>query len=88
MAEDDDRDKTESPTQKRLDEARAKGQVPRSRDLSAAAVILAGGLGLNSMGALMGSRLLAMMHDGLTVSGAEAFDSGQMLTQFFRNRRG
>jgi flagellar biosynthetic protein FlhB len=82
MAEDDDRDKTESPTQKRLDEARAKGQVPRSRDLSAAAVILAGGLGLNSMGALMGSRLLAMMHDGLTVSGAEAFDTGQMLTQF------
>ena len=47
MAEhDDDRERTESPSQKRLDDARAKGQVPRSRDLGAAAVVLTGGVGL------------------------------------------
>jgi flagellar biosynthetic protein FlhB len=31
MAENDGKERTESPTQKRLDEARKKGQVPRSR---------------------------------------------------------
>jgi flagellar biosynthetic protein FlhB len=81
VAESDDRDRTESPTEKRLEEAREKGQVPRSRDLSAAAVVLAGGLGLNSLGSLAGGRLLSMMHDGLSVSAAEAFDTGQMLSQ-------
>jgi flagellar biosynthetic protein FlhB len=82
MAESDDRERTESPTEKRLEDARAKGQVPRSRDLSAAAVVLTGGLGLNSLGALMGGRLLSMMHDGLSVAPAEAFDTAQMLSQF------
>jgi flagellar biosynthetic protein FlhB len=65
MADADDRERTEAPTQKRLDDARAKGQVPRSRDLNGAAVILAGGLGLMSLGSLVGGRLLAVMRDGL-----------------------
>jgi flagellar biosynthetic protein FlhB len=75
----DDRERTESPTQKRLDQAREKGQVPRSRDLNAAAVVLAGGLGLLALGSLMGGRLLAIMRDGLTLSGSEAFDEPRML---------
>jgi flagellar biosynthetic protein FlhB len=82
MAELNDRERTESPSQKRLDDAREKGQVPRSRDLTAAAVVLAGGIGLYSMGSLVGNRLLALMHDALSVSRNEAFDSGWMLLQF------
>jgi flagellar biosynthetic protein FlhB len=82
VAENDDRDRTESPTQKRLDEARAKGQVPRSRDLGAAAIVLTGGLGLNSLGSLTGGRLLAIMHDGLSFGRADALDSARMLLQF------
>ena len=82
MAENDDRDRTESPTQKRLDEARAKGQVPRSRDLGAAAVVLTGGLGLNSLGSLTGGRLLAIMRDGLSFGRADALDGARMLLQF------
>ena len=81
-ADSDDRERTESPTQKRLDEARAKGQVPRSRDLNAAAVVLAGGLGLSALGSVMGGQLLAIMRDGLTLSSAEAFDNGRMLLRF------
>lgn len=43
MAEhDDDQDRTEQPTEKKLREAREKGDVPRSRDLSGALVVLAG----------------------------------------------
>jgi flagellar biosynthetic protein FlhB len=45
MAEDQDGDKTEEPSQKRLDDARAKGQVPLSRDVSHA-LILATAAGL------------------------------------------
>ncbi|MFI4869814.1 MAG: flagellar biosynthesis protein FlhB [Steroidobacterales bacterium] len=82
MAEIDDRERTESPTQKRLDDARAKGQVARSRDLGAAAVVLTGGLGLVGLGSLTGGRLLAIMRDGLSISRTEAFDNAHLLLQF------
>jgi flagellar biosynthetic protein FlhB len=82
MAELDDRERTESPTQKRLEDARAKGQVPRSRDLNAAAVVLTGGLGLTALGSLIGGRLLGLMRDGLSLHGAEAFDGARMLLRF------
>jgi flagellar biosynthetic protein FlhB len=80
--QDNDRERTESPTQKRLDEARSRGQVPRSRDLGAAAVVLTGGFGLNSLGLLIGGRLLALMHDGLAITRTDAVDAGRMLAQF------
>jgi len=79
---DNDRERTESPTQKRLDDARGKGHVPRSRDLGAAAVVLTGGFGLYSLGSLIGGRLLALMHDGLAFAPADALDNGRMLMQF------
>src|ERR1700722_6783861 len=82
MAEGDDRERTESPTQKRLDDARAKGQVPRSRDLSAAAIVLTGGVGLLSLGSLMGGQLLTLMRDGLSIHASEALDSGWMVMRF------
>ncbi|HTM29554.1 MAG TPA: flagellar biosynthesis protein FlhB [Rhodanobacter sp.] len=50
MAEGSDQEKTEQPTEKRLRESREKGEVPRSRDLSGAAVVLAGVLALMSNG--------------------------------------
>jgi flagellar biosynthetic protein FlhB len=78
-------ERTESPTQKRLDDARAKGQVPRSRDLNAAAVVLAAGLGLRGVGSLSGAHMLSMMRDGLSVTRAAAFDHGWMLHQFERS---
>jgi flagellar biosynthesis protein FlhB len=82
VADHDDRDRTESPTQKRLDEARARGQVPRSRDLGAAAVVLTGGLGMSFLGSLTGGRLLSIMRDGLSIGRAEALDNARMLLQF------
>ena len=38
MSETDKHDRTEDATPKRLEEARKRGQIPRSRDLNAAAV--------------------------------------------------
>jgi len=44
-------DRTELPTQKRRDEARKRGELPRSQDLSTAAVVLIVGVGLQLLGA-------------------------------------
>lgn len=43
-------DKTEEPTPKRLREARARGQVPRSRELGTALLLLATGAALGTVG--------------------------------------
>ncbi|HWW19198.1 MAG TPA: flagellar biosynthesis protein FlhB [Steroidobacteraceae bacterium] len=86
MAEDvNDSERTESPTQKRLDDARAKGQVPRSRDLSAAAVVLAGGLGLRTLGSQFGGNMVSLMRESLTFTRDAALDNGWMLHQFERS---
>jgi flagellar biosynthesis protein FlhB len=42
MAEGDDQERNEEPSEKRLREAREKGELPRSRELSTAIVVLAG----------------------------------------------
>ncbi len=79
MADTDDLDRTESPTQKRLEDARRRGQVPRSRDLGAAAVTLAGGLGLYGLGAVLGGRLMGLMRGGLELSAAQSLGEDSML---------
>ncbi len=50
MAEGSDQEKTEQPTEKKQRESREKGEVPRSRDLSGAMVVLAGVAALMSSG--------------------------------------
>jgi flagellar biosynthetic protein FlhB len=77
--EHDDRERTESPSQKRLDDARQHGQVPRSRDLGAALAVLTGGLGLYGLGAAAGQRLAAMLRDGLSLGHADIADGASML---------
>jgi flagellar biosynthetic protein FlhB len=79
VSDTDNRDRTESPTQKRIDDARRRGQVPRSRDLGAAAVTLAGGLGLYSLGGLIGGRLSSLMRNGLQLSAAQSMGPDSML---------
>jgi len=50
VADQEQEDRTEQPSEKRLREAREKGDVPRSRDLSGAMVVLAGVAALISTG--------------------------------------
>jgi flagellar biosynthetic protein FlhB len=80
---DDDMERTESPTQKRLDDARKRGQVPRSRDLAAAATTLCGGAGLYYLGGSAGSQLLQMMSSTLAFSRADATEGDRMLQVLF-----
>lgn len=83
MAENDERDRerTESPSQKRLDEARKAGRVPRSRDLGTAVVVLTGAVALRILGAGVGARLAAIMRDGLSIDHAQIGDGGFMLSR-------
>jgi flagellar biosynthetic protein FlhB len=75
MAENDnDLERTEQPTQKRLEEARKQGQIPRSTELTAAAVLLVSGGALKYLGAQVGGQLHAMMRSGLSLSREQAMD--------------
>ncbi len=79
MAENDAQERTEQATPKRLEEARRKGQIPRSRDLSTAAVTLVGGAALCLLGGQITGRMAEMMRRSLTLSRDEATDATFML---------
>ena len=80
MAENENgQDRTEQPTQKRLDEARRSGQVPRSRDLTTAAVVLVAGIGLRFSGAGMAAGFAGLMKSGLTLSREQVLDENLLL---------
>lgn len=50
MAEDSDLERTEPATPRRIEQAREKGQVAHSRELTTVALLLAAGGGLIAMG--------------------------------------
>ncbi len=59
MAENENgQEKTEEPTPKRLEDARRKGQTPRSRELATLLAMLVSGLGLMVLGPWMSVRLM------------------------------
>ncbi len=80
MAEQDsDLEKTESPSQRKLDKAREEGQVARSRELSTFLGLVAGGAGLWMMGEVLGQGLLRLLHNGLTLDRSLAFNNELIL---------
>jgi flagellar biosynthetic protein FlhB len=84
MADEGDsgQERTEQPTSKRLDQAREQGQVPRSTDLNAAAVMLLAGGGLHFLGAHMGNQFHDMLRAGLSLSREDAVDETRALGIF------
>lgn len=79
MSDESDRDdRTERATPKRLEEARREGRIPRSRDLTAAAVMLAAGVSLLLLGDSVGIRLGEMMRGSLQLSREQALDANQL----------
>jgi flagellar biosynthesis protein FlhB len=78
MAEHDEQERTEQATPKRLEEARRRGDIPRSRDLSASAVLLAAGIGLYYTGGYSGTAFFRMMHSQLSVGAEQVLDEGYM----------
>jgi len=79
MAEDSDLERTEPASQRRIEQAREKGQVARSRELTTVAVLLAAGGGLMFMGDGMLEHMRALMKNALTLDRASIFDPEHML---------
>ena len=74
MEENQNQEKTEQATPKRKQEARDKGQVPRSRELNTVGVMLAGASALLLMGDQLGAGIAHMMREGLSHRRSQVFD--------------
>jgi flagellar biosynthetic protein FlhB len=83
MAEDSDLEKTEEPSQRRLDQAREKGQVARSHELSTFAILMTGGATLWFMGGSLNGHLVKMLRDGLMISRELAFQPELMSLRLY-----
>ena len=66
MAEESSQEKTEQATPKRREEARKKGQVARSSELSSVAILMSGILILGALGSYMYTKLSSFMVDVLS----------------------
>ncbi len=79
MAADSELEKTEPASPRRLEQAREEGNVPRSRELSACASLVAGGMLLWMLGGAIESGLSLMLRDALSFPRTLAFDPAALL---------
>lgn len=82
MAEDTGQERSEEPTAKRLDDARKKGQMARSRELGTTAMLLGSAAGFFVFGSMVVEALLAVMYNSFTVSREQIFDTVYMVFMF------
>ncbi len=75
-------EKTEAPTPRRLQEARERGQVPRSADLTAALVLTAGVAALYFGGSHVGGSLMAALKHMLRFGEIHGLPTERLLTEF------
>jgi len=71
-------DRTEAATPKRKADARKKGQVPRSRELSTAAVVLAGAAGVLAWGGSAAGAASALLRDSFSAIPAALDDPARL----------
>jgi len=74
MSEDSDQEKTEEPTSKRLEDAKKKGQIARSREFNTFAMLVTSAVLLLMLGRQMGSSLLNIMRTQFQLSREVIFD--------------
>jgi flagellar biosynthetic protein FlhB len=79
MAEDSDAEKTEPASAKRIEQAREKGDVPRSREVATFTVLMAAGVCLWLAGEGIARRLMASMVSGLALGRDEIFNSDVLI---------
>ncbi len=85
MAEQQDtNERTEQPTQRRKDESKKKGQVPRSRELNTMLSLLFAVLAIFVMGGPVASQFMALVTSALDFDRQMAFDKTALVTEFSR----
>jgi len=78
MADEAQQDKTEQATPKRREDARKKGDVPRSRELTMTGVMLSGAGGLLLLAEPMGRDLIAAFGEGFSIERELLMDSSYL----------
>jgi len=73
-------ERTEEPSQKRLQDARERGQVPRSRELTNFATMIGGSAALMAIGGSLATRMSRMMRHALSIDPNALRDPSSMLT--------
>src|SRR5258708_1426411 len=85
MAEDQDSgDKTELPTDRRREEVRERGNVPRSVDLNVATSVLVAAAVLNFFGGDLALTLLEMLRNSLSAPAWLELDTPLLMTHLLR----
>lgn len=79
MAESDGQERTEQPTEQRLRQAREKGQIPRSKELGTAAVLLSAAAGLLMISGPLGRAMSRVFEQSFRVERAALFDPEAMM---------
>ncbi len=75
MAEEEQgQEKTEQPTEKRINDAREKGQVPRSKEFTTVIVLIASAVAMMFLGSNMVSSVAAVMEKSFSFTRKEIFD--------------
>ncbi|MBT4838997.1 MAG: flagellar biosynthesis protein FlhB [Methylococcales bacterium] len=74
MAEDSGEDKSEEATGKKKEDARRKGQIPKSKELTTVVSMLAASAGLYYLGGQLGQDIGVMVTDHLTITREEIYD--------------
>ena len=75
---DDSYEKTEEPTPKKLEDAREKGQVARSKELSTALVLVSSGIAFFFVGSYIAKAMFDVMKRSFTLSRDETYDKVHM----------
>ena len=78
----DGQEKTEQPTGKRIDDARKRGQVPRSREAGTLFVLLSGVLSLWAMSSYLGGGMVQVMTQSFSLTRDQVFTVDEMARLF------
>jgi flagellar biosynthetic protein FlhB len=79
MAEESGQEKTEQPSAKRLNDAREKGQVPRSREFTTVIVLLASAVAMLFLGEKMIRSVAEVMKNSFSFTRKDLFDHHAMV---------
>ncbi len=72
-------ERTEEPSQRRLQEARERGQIPRSRELTNFASMIGGSAALVAVGGSLAARMSQIMRNGLSIDAKSLITGDSML---------
>ncbi|MGL4714193.1 MAG: EscU/YscU/HrcU family type III secretion system export apparatus switch protein, partial [Shewanella sp.] len=79
MAEESSGERSEEPTGRRLEQAREKGQIARSKELGTAAVLISAATGFYMLGPGIATALSRVFEQVLTMDRAQIYDTNQMV---------